>query len=144
MDGKPIGLYNFRELLGDGCSGCSLVPTSPDSAKVYSFDGSGYAAMPQVKYRGDLLYVSLEFKTFWDDALLFFSYNQYNGDNIAVELVQGRVVFTFSFEGKTTLVLRTLSKYNTNTWVSEDAQQVQHQAGVGSTWVSIHSLLPAK
>ena len=121
FDGKPIGLYNFRELVGSACSGCSLVPLPAAAAsQVYSFDGYGYAVMPPIdKYKPNLFYVSLQFKTYWEDALLFFAYNQYNGDNIAIELVQGRVVFKFSFEGKATVVQRTLSKYNTNTWVSE-------------------------
>ena len=121
FDGKRIGLYNFRELTGSGCQGCLPVAGDMgdgDIRKIFSFDGFGYAKLPQVaKYNARRFIIELDFKTFWDDALLFFVHNTENGDYVSLELLNGRVVFKFSFGGESDVELMTMSRYNTNTWV---------------------------
>ena len=43
----------------------------------YQFDGTGFVEMPEVRRHSDRrMSVVLKFKTFWTDALLFFSENE--------------------------------------------------------------------
>lgn len=57
-------------------SGFVYRPLTDVDSSVYQMDGSGYVQLPQVRfYKNDVYEVSLQFKTFWHEALLFFTSN---------------------------------------------------------------------
>ena len=118
LDGKPVGLYNFRELEGSGCSGCNPVPSPAEGENgIYQFDGTGYASREQVPYTSRFYSVIFKIKVIYEEALLFFTHNPHTGDYMAVEMKGGRVQFTFNVHGVSMAKLTTTSTYNTNTWV---------------------------
>src|SRR6218665_2012515 len=45
------------------------------SSVVYQFSGRGYASVPQVRYSPERLSITFQFKSFWKDAILFYTAN---------------------------------------------------------------------
>ena len=116
-------MFNFRHLNGDNCDGCNMVPSVAVVGDSYRFDGSGYVSMPQVhRYNDQVFSVRMEVRTFWSDALLFWSFNKHNGDYLSLAIDNGNIVFRVSLEGRRTFELRTLSRYNNNNWVTTRRQ----------------------
>ncbi|CAH1775237.1 unnamed protein product [Owenia fusiformis] len=120
MDGKTIGLYNFREVEGqNSCGGCTTVPSSDaGTSNTYQFDGTGYVTMPPFqRFRADTLGIKLEFRSFWDDSLLFFAGNEANRNFASLQLIDGRVKFHYNFGDGSYGEMITEKRYNTNEWV---------------------------
>ncbi|GFV46525.1 laminin subunit alpha-1 [Trichonephila clavipes] len=134
LEGKKVGLWNF--ITNQGCDGCKeglvlvfmvlvlVVAAEVADFTAYSFRGDGYAILPQIKrYKKRSYVVTLRFKTFDEDALLFFAPNNENGDFVSLELRDGYVVYQFNLGGQSRSVLKTAQKYNTGNWVRLAAER---------------------
>lgn len=120
IDGKPLGVYNFKTS-SSKCKGCNNVPQKPLSSTIYNFNGQGYAPYPITHsiYRSAQRFaVSLEFKTFWDDSRLFFAGNSANGDFLSIDLVEGKILVEFYLGGGGKAQVQSNYRYNTNQWVT--------------------------
>lgn len=116
---QEVGMFNFRQLWGDTCWGCRVIPSRSVISDTFSFDGSGYVSMSQVaRYSKRSIGVRMEARTFWPDSLLLWSFNKYNGDYVLLAFESGNVVFRVSLEGRRVFEVKTLSKYNNNNWVN--------------------------
>ncbi|XP_053394147.1 laminin subunit alpha-2-like isoform X2 [Mercenaria mercenaria] len=119
VDDQLVGLYNFETNIQDTCKACLEVPSQAPGANVYSFDGTGYAVTDKNRIQSPLLAnIILDFKTYWDNASLFFVGNEETGEYMSLELRNGKVVFNFYLGEGTYGTLETESRYNTKNWVS--------------------------
>lgn len=123
LDGKKIGLWNFRT--NYGCHGCKEGASEPKDPGIFQFVGDqSYAILPQIRRYDKRKYlVSLQFKTFDEDALLFFAPNQITGDFVALTLKEGRIVYQFNLGTSSRLTLSSKLKYNTGQWVRLAAER---------------------
>lgn len=117
LDGKKIGLWNFKTNFG--CRGCKEGATEPRDASVFTFRGdTSYAILKQMKrYDRRKYLLMMQFKTFDEDALLFFTGNKMTGDFLSLTLKGGKVIFQVNFGSTSRLTLSTKQKYNTGQWV---------------------------
>ena len=128
LDGKPIGLWNFTS--NKGCEGCKEGATEPKDLSTFQFKGEdSYVILSQIKrYDKKKYLVSLQFKTFDEDALLFFAANQMTGDFIAIYLKDGKIIYQFNVGNSARLSLTTKNKYNNGQWVKLDAEREKLEA----------------
>ncbi|XP_076315810.1 laminin subunit alpha-1-like [Tachypleus tridentatus] len=85
LDGSNVGLWNF--LTNEGCTGCKEGETEQNDYQTYRFIGGGYAIFNQPKLQGFTEHnVILKFKTFDENALLFFTANHEKVDLASSEL----------------------------------------------------------
>ncbi|XP_060679811.1 laminin subunit alpha-1 [Hemiscyllium ocellatum] len=111
LDGKSIGLWNFREREGS-CSGCFARSQNEDIA--FHFDGSGYSAVEKV-LRSTTTQLVMQFSTFSPNGLLLYLASNGTRDFLAVELADGKVRVTFDL-GSGVLTLMSEKRYNNGTW----------------------------
>jgi len=128
LDGKRIGLWNFKT--NYGCRGCKEGATEPRDPSTFQFKGRGglldgsYAILPQIKrYDKKKYLIVFQFKTFDEDALLFFSGNAITGDLVSLFLKGGKVVYQFNVGSTSKLILQSRLKYNTGQWVRVAAER---------------------
>ncbi|KAK2168856.1 hypothetical protein NP493_1214g00017 [Ridgeia piscesae] len=142
LDGKRIGLYNFRQLEGAGCSGCKTVPRENGVSGVYQFDGSGFSQLPQVRLHPERLSITFRFKTFWEEALLFLTVNEVTRDVMSVHLEGGHVVFQYSFHGRPSVRLQSRHRYNRNKWVTVVASRMKLEGMLKVSEEMLHGVAP--
>ncbi|XP_041661168.1 laminin subunit alpha-2 isoform X10 [Cheilinus undulatus] len=95
LDGKPIGLWNYRERQGD-CKGCVVSPQRSDHEGTVQLDGEGYAAVGRpTRWNPNISTVTFKFRTFSSDALLMYLATEDMKDFMSLELSQGRVKVNF-------------------------------------------------
>lgn len=123
LDGKKIGLWNFKS--NYGCRGCKEGATEPRDPSTFSFRGdSSYATLSQIKrYDRKKYLIVLQFKTFDEDALLFFTGNKMTGDFVSLALKGGKVIYQFNMGSTSRLTLTSRLKYNTGQWVRLAAER---------------------
>ena len=123
LDGKRIGLWNFRTNFG--CRGCKEGASEPRDPSTFSFSGaSSYAILPQIKrYDKRKNLIVLQFKTFDEESLLFFCSNSLTGDFVAIMLREGKLVYQFNMGSTSRLTLTSRLKYNTGQWVRLAAER---------------------
>ncbi|XP_062292940.1 laminin subunit alpha-2 [Scomber scombrus] len=91
LDGKPIGLWNYREREGD-CKGCVESPQRSDVEGTVQLDGEGYAAVVQrAKSNPNKSSVTFKFRTFSSEALLMYLASEDMKDFLSLELSEGKV-----------------------------------------------------
>ncbi|XP_064625988.1 laminin subunit alpha lam-3-like [Lineus longissimus] len=78
FDGGRIGLHNFLKTTNhESCGGCIESPAELPPAGTYQFLGYGFSEMPQVRrYTNQKLFVLMQFKTVWNQGLVFLSVNK--------------------------------------------------------------------
>ncbi|XP_052775570.1 laminin subunit alpha-2-like [Mya arenaria] len=119
IDETLVGLFNFETNTMDSCTACLEVPSQPPGANVYFFDGSGYAVTNRNSIKSNLVAnIIFNFKTYWDNASIFFVGNPETGEYMALELENGHVVFKYYLGQGSLGQLQTVMKYNRNQWVS--------------------------
>jgi laminin alpha 1/2 len=125
LDEKQVGLWNFTT--NKGCGGCKEGATEPIDPSTFQFKGEdSYVILNQIKrYYKTQYSVSLQFKTFDEEALLFFTANQLTGDFISLTLKDGKVTYQFKMGTSGGLSLTTKNKYNSGRWVRIDAEREQ-------------------
>ncbi|KAG1688578.1 Laminin subunit alpha-2 [Nymphon striatum] len=122
IDGRQVGLWNFKST--DGCSGCKEGAAEEADLSSLNFKGMGYLSMPQISdYNAQSYSIALHFKTFDENALLFFSPNVKTGEYVSIELRDGKILYRFKIGKSTNLVLSTKQKYNTGTWTKVIAER---------------------
>jgi laminin, alpha 1/2 len=79
LDGKPLGLWDFHSSSGpESCAACIEGPEELRQEESYSFIGDGYSVLhydSSAPYNQYQFSVSLTFKSYDDDALLFLAIN---------------------------------------------------------------------
>ncbi|KAK5616507.1 hypothetical protein CRENBAI_009395 [Crenichthys baileyi] len=95
LDGKPIGLWNYRDRRGD-CKGCVVSPQRTDGEGTFQLDGEGYAAVGRpARWNPNVSTVTFKFRTFSTDALLMYLATEDMKDFMALELSEGKVRVNF-------------------------------------------------
>ncbi|XP_065124896.1 laminin subunit alpha-2 isoform X2 [Paramisgurnus dabryanus] len=95
LDGKPIGLWNYRERNGD-CAGCVVSPQPADTEGTVQFDGEGYAAVSRpIRWNPNVSTVMFKFRTFSTDAVMMYFATKDMKDFMSVELNEGRVKVSY-------------------------------------------------
>ncbi|KAM4040964.1 laminin subunit alpha-2 isoform 3-T3 [Anomaloglossus baeobatrachus] len=127
FDGKPIGLWNYREKEGD-CKGCSVSPQMADSEGTVQFDGDGYAMVSRpVRWNPNISTIMFKFKTFSSNALLMYLATSDLKDFMSVELSDGRIKVSYDL-GSGTASTVTNKNHNDGKWKSFTLSRIQKQA----------------
>ncbi|XP_056422497.1 laminin subunit alpha-2 isoform X2 [Hyla sarda] len=127
FDGKPIGLWNFRDREGD-CKGCSVSPQIADSEGTVQFDGEGYALVNRpVRWNPNISTIMFKFKTFTSDALLVYLATNDLKDFMSVELSDGRIKVSYDL-GSGTASAVSNKNHNDGKWKSFTLSRIQKQA----------------
>ncbi|XP_074102845.1 wing blister [Cotesia typhae] len=125
FDGKPLGLWNFITTAPDkACKACvEGVETIRDDF-AYSFNGDGYAVRSRVNsgpYSKYTFGVSLNFRTYDENALLFLTVNPLTEQFIMIFLREGRVILQIGYGNNISMEMSSSYRYNTGNWTKVDA-----------------------
>ncbi|KAI5705223.1 hypothetical protein M8J75_013109 [Diaphorina citri] len=124
LDGRPMGLWNFRSQ-SDTCTVCiEGAEESVQDELGYRFSGDGYSLLQHESistYNKYLFSVSLSFRTFSEDALLLLAIGHQQDRYVSLVLQQGHVVFRISYGGDSSLEISTTGRYNTGNWTRLEA-----------------------
>uniref|UniRef100_A0AAR2J0D6 Basement membrane-specific heparan sulfate proteoglycan core protein n=1 Tax=Pygocentrus nattereri TaxID=42514 RepID=A0AAR2J0D6_PYGNA len=116
LDGKPIGLWNYRERDGD-CKGCVVSPQPADSEGTVQFDGEGYAAVSRpTRWNPNISTVMFKFRTFSTNALMMYLATK-DMDFMSVELSDGRVKVSYDLGSGTGSIISE-KRHNDGRWKS--------------------------
>uniref|UniRef100_A0AAY5EFW1 Laminin, alpha 2 n=1 Tax=Electrophorus electricus TaxID=8005 RepID=A0AAY5EFW1_ELEEL len=128
LDGKPIGLWNYRKRDGD-CKGCVVSPQPSDSEGTVQFDGEGYAAVSRpTRWNPNVSTVTFAFRTFSSDALMMYLATK-DRDFMSVELVDGHVKVSYDLGSGTGSALSD-RRHNTGHWKSVIVSRSRKQGTV--------------
>ncbi|XP_019117193.2 laminin subunit alpha-2 isoform X8 [Larimichthys crocea] len=95
LDGKPIGLWNYRDRQGD-CKGCVVSPQRSNVEGTVQLDGEGYAAVGRpTRWNPNVSTVTFKFRTFSSEALLMYLATDDMKDFMSLELSEGKVKMNF-------------------------------------------------
>ncbi|XP_034944517.1 laminin subunit alpha-1-like isoform X2 [Chelonus insularis] len=125
LDGKPVGLWNFITSAPDkACKACVEGVEDARDDIAYSFNGEGYAVRNRVTsgpYNKYTFGVSISFRTFDENALLFLAINQDNNQYVMIFLREGRVILHIGYGGNISMEMSSTYKYNNGNWTKVDA-----------------------
>ncbi|KAL0132326.1 hypothetical protein PUN28_000249 [Cardiocondyla obscurior] len=126
LDGRYIGLWNFITTAPDmACKACVEGVEDARDDVAYNFNGEGYAVRNRVSsgpYNKYIFGVSISFRTFDENALLFLAINKEN-QYIMIFLREGRVIFHVNYGGNINFKMSSMYKYNTGNWTKVDASR---------------------
>uniref|UniRef100_A0A8D8X2U9 Laminin subunit alpha-1 n=1 Tax=Cacopsylla melanoneura TaxID=428564 RepID=A0A8D8X2U9_9HEMI len=126
LDGRPLGLWNFRSQT-DSCDVCIEGAEETglgQDEQAYRFSGDGYALLYHETvstYNKYLFTVSLSFRTFDEDALVLLAITHQQDRHVSLVLSQGHVVFRIKYGGEASLEIATTGRYNTGNWTRLEA-----------------------
>lgn len=127
LDGKPIGLWNYRERDGD-CAGCVVSPQPADSEGTVQFDGEGYAAVSRpTRWNPNISTVMFKFRTFSTDALMMYFATKDMKDFMSAELSDGRVKVSYDLGSGTDSIISD-KRYNDGKWKSFTMSRMKKEA----------------
>ncbi|KAF3427281.1 LOW QUALITY PROTEIN: hypothetical protein E2986_11364, partial [Frieseomelitta varia] len=130
LDGKPIGLWNFITTAPDmACEACVEGVEDARDDIAYSFNGEGYAVRNRVSsgpYNKYSFGISISFRTFDENALLFLAINPDNNQHIMIFLREGKVILHIGYGGNVSMEMSSNFKYNTGNWTKVDAFRHYH------------------
>ncbi|XP_029318613.1 laminin subunit alpha-2 isoform X4 [Cottoperca gobio] len=136
LDGKPIGLWNYRERQGD-CKGCVVSPQRSDGEGTVQLDGEGYAAVGRpTRWNPNVSSVTFKFRTFSSESLLMYLATEDMKDFMSLELSEGKVKVNFDL-GSGVGSAVSASRHNDGHWKSLTMSRNKKQATV--TVVDINS-----
>ncbi|XP_035736479.1 laminin subunit alpha-1-like [Vespa mandarinia] len=125
LDGKPIGLWNFITTAPDmACEACMEGTEDIRDDIAYSFNGEGYAVRNKVSsgpYNKYTFGVSISFRTYDENALIFLAINEDNNQHIMIFLREGRVILHIGYGGNVSMEMSSTYKYNNGNWTTVDA-----------------------
>ncbi|XP_077268130.1 wing blister isoform X1 [Temnothorax americanus] len=132
LDGRQIGLWNFITTAPDkACKACVEGVEDARDDIAYSFNGEGYAVRNRVSsgpYNKYMFGVSISFRTYDENALLFLATNREN-QHIMIFLREGKVILDVGYGGNVSKEISSTRKYNTGNWTKVDASrqyQIRH------------------
>ncbi|XP_069463573.1 laminin subunit alpha-2 isoform X3 [Ambystoma mexicanum] len=129
LDGKPIGLWNYRERAGD-CKGCAVSPQVADSEGTVQFDGEGYALVSRpIRWNPNISTIMFKFKTFSSSSLLMYLATGDLKDFMSVELSDGRVKVSYDL-GSGTAFSVSNKNHNDGKWKAFTLSRIQKQANI--------------
>uniref|UniRef100_A0A8D2D8T9 Laminin subunit alpha-2 n=1 Tax=Sciurus vulgaris TaxID=55149 RepID=A0A8D2D8T9_SCIVU len=129
FDGKPIGLWNFREKEGD-CKGCTVSPQVEDSEGTIQFDGEGYALVSRpIRWYPNISTVMFKFRTFSSSALLMYLATRDLKDFMSVELSDGHIKVSYDLGSGIASVVSN-QNHNDGKWKSFTLSRIQKQANI--------------
>ncbi|XP_070781481.1 laminin subunit alpha-2 [Enoplosus armatus] len=129
LDGKPIGLWNYRERQGD-CKGCVVSPQRLDSEGIVQLDGEGYAAVGRpTRWNPNVSTVTFKFRTFSSEALLMYLATEDMKDFMSLELSGGKVKVNFDL-GSGVGDAISANRHNDGRWKSLTMSRNKKQATV--------------
>ncbi|XP_066580920.1 laminin subunit alpha-1 [Prorops nasuta] len=142
LDGKQIGLWNFVSSAPDSaCMACTEGFEDARGDIAYSFNGEGYAIRNRAfsgPYNKYTFGVSISFRTFDENALLFLAINPTNNQHVIISLREGRIVLYIKYGGNVSLEMWSNQKYNTGNWTRVDAyRQYQTRKNIEKCSLSI-------
>lgn len=141
LDGRQIGLWNFVTTAPDmACKACVEGVEDARDDIAYNFNGEGYAMRNRVSsgpYNKYMFGVSISFRTFDENALLFLAINKDN-QHIMIFLREGRVILHVGYGGNVSMEMSSTYKYNTGNWTKVDAfRQYQVRKNIEKCSLSI-------
>ncbi|XP_054830970.1 laminin subunit alpha-2 [Eublepharis macularius] len=129
LDGKPIGLWNFRDIEGE-CKGCAVSPQVADSEGTVQFDGEGHAIVSRpIRWNPNISMVMFKFKTFSSTALLMYLATQDLKDFMSIELSDGRIKVSYDLGSGTASVIGN-QNHNDGKWKSFTLSRILKQANI--------------
>ncbi|XP_068198951.1 laminin subunit alpha-2 isoform X1 [Antennarius striatus] len=129
LDGKPIGLWNYRDRQGD-CKGCVVSPQRSDGEGIVQLDGEGYAAVGRPnRWNPNISTVTFKFRTFSSDSLLMYLATEDMKDFMSLELSEGKVKVTFDLGSGVGSAI-TENRHNDGRWKSLTMSRNKKQATV--------------
>ncbi|XP_050927753.1 LOW QUALITY PROTEIN: laminin subunit alpha-2 [Lates calcarifer] len=129
LDGKPIGLWNYRERHGD-CKGCAVSPQRSDGEGIVQLDGEGYAAVGRpTRWNPNVSTVTFKFRTFSSDALLMYLATEDMKDFMSLELSEGKVKVNFDLGSGVGSAI-SANRHNDGSWKSLTMSRNKKQATV--------------
>ncbi|XP_047244518.1 laminin subunit alpha-2 isoform X10 [Girardinichthys multiradiatus] len=129
LDGKPIGLWNYRDRQGD-CKGCVVSPQRTDGEGTFQLDGEGYAAVGRpVRWNPNVSTVTFKFRTFSTDALLMYLATEDMKDFMSLELSDGKVRVNFDL-GSGVASAISANRHNDGRWKALTMSRNKKQATV--------------
>uniref|UniRef100_A0A665UMT4 Basement membrane-specific heparan sulfate proteoglycan core protein n=1 Tax=Echeneis naucrates TaxID=173247 RepID=A0A665UMT4_ECHNA len=129
LDGKPIGLWNYRDRQGD-CKGCSVSPQSSEAEGIVQLDGEGYAAVGRpTRWNPNISTVTFKFRTFSSDALLMYLATEDMKDFMSLELSEGQVKVNFDLGSGVGSAI-SANRHNDGSWKSITMSRNKKQATV--------------
>ncbi|GAA6214860.1 laminin subunit alpha-2 isoform X1 [Lates japonicus] len=129
LDGKPIGLWNYRERHGD-CKGCAVSPQRSDGEGIVQLDGEGYAAVGRpTRWNPNISTVTFKFRTFSSDALLMYLATEDMKDFMSLELSEGKVKVNFDLGSGVGSAI-SANRHNDGSWKSLTMSRNKKQATV--------------
>ena len=118
---NKVGLWDFSSNFG--CS--ETYPGVTDVVNqhsCHSFSGAGYATQDQIRNYDPRYYaISLEFKTFDENALLLMVANHNTEQSMLIQLKDGMVKFSIDYGNNATLQFSSRNTYNSGQWVKIEA-----------------------
>ncbi|XP_067203705.1 laminin subunit alpha-1 isoform X2 [Linepithema humile] len=142
LDGSQIGLWNFITTAPDmACKACVEGAEDARDDIAYSFNGEGYAVRNRVSsgpYNKYMFGVSINFRTYDENALLFLAINKDNNQHIMIFLREGKVILHVGYGGNVSMEMSSTHKYNTGNWTKVDAfRQYQVRKNIEKCSLSI-------
>uniref|UniRef100_A0A672R5T7 Laminin G domain-containing protein n=1 Tax=Sinocyclocheilus grahami TaxID=75366 RepID=A0A672R5T7_SINGR len=129
LDGKPSGLWNYRERDGD-CAGCVVSPQPADTEGTIQFDGEGYAAVSRpTRWNPNVSTVMFKFRTFSTDALMMYFATKDMKDFMSAELSDGRVKVSYDLGSGTGSIISD-KRYNDGKWKSFTMSRMKKEANI--------------
>ncbi|XP_049913534.1 laminin subunit alpha-2 isoform X1 [Epinephelus moara] len=129
LDGKPIGLWNYRERQGD-CKGCVVSPQRSDGEGIVQLDGEGYAAVGRpTRWNPNVSTVTFKFRTFSSESLLMYLATDDMKDFMSLELSEGKVKVNFDLGSGVGSAL-SANRHNDGRWKSLTMSRNKKQATV--------------
>ncbi|XP_038127225.1 laminin subunit alpha-2 isoform X2 [Cyprinodon tularosa] len=129
LDGKPIGLWNYRDRQGD-CKGCVVSPQRTDGEGTVQLDGEGYAAVGRpTRWNPNVSTITLKFRTFSSDALLMYLATEDMKDFLSLELLEGKVRVNFDL-GSGVGSATSANRHNDGRWKALTMSRNKKQAVV--------------
>ncbi|XP_044024751.1 laminin subunit alpha-2 isoform X3 [Siniperca chuatsi] len=129
LDGKPIGLWNYRERQGD-CKGCVVSPQRSDGEGTVQLDGEGYAAVGRpTRWNPNVSTITFKFRTFSSEALLMYLATEDMKDFMSLELSEGKVKVNFDLGSGVGHAISD-SRHNDGHWKSLTMSRNKKQATV--------------
>uniref|UniRef100_A0AAY4DW82 Basement membrane-specific heparan sulfate proteoglycan core protein n=1 Tax=Denticeps clupeoides TaxID=299321 RepID=A0AAY4DW82_9TELE len=127
LDNKPIGLWNFRDTVGD-CKGCVVSPQPADTEGTVQFDGEGYAAVSRpTRWNPNISTVMFKFRTLSTDALVMYLATKDMKDFMSVELRSGQIKVSYDL-GTGTGSSTSTKRYNDGQWKSFTISRSRNRA----------------
>ncbi|XP_011501171.1 PREDICTED: laminin subunit alpha-1 [Ceratosolen solmsi marchali] len=126
LNDKPLGLWNFISNAPDNaCEPCVEGVESLNNDVAYSFNGDGYAVRTRVMsgpYNKYIFGVSINFKTFDENAILFLAIDPDNPNSyIIIFLREGHVILHIVYGNNISMEMSSSFRYNTGNWTKIDA-----------------------